>query len=66
MRGDAVNPVGTRRLVQRRRRVTGVEGDFGFEHKGRRGGVTVVGKGSGVGGWGGMMNQISLLLCKCY
>lgn len=48
--------------MQRRRRVTGVEGDFEFEHKGRRG-VTVVGKGSE---GGGMMNQISLLLCKCY
>lgn len=49
--------------MQRRRRVTGVEGDFEFEHKGKRGGVTVVGKGSE---GGGMMNQISLLLCKCY
>lgn len=49
-------------MQRRRRRVTGVEGDFEFEHKGRRGGVTVVGKGSE----GGVMNQISLLLCKCY
>lgn len=52
-------------MQRRRRRVTGVEGDFEFEHKGRRGGVTVVGKGS-EGGGGGVMNQISLLLCKCY
>lgn len=38
---------------RRRRRVTGVEGDFEFEHKGRRGGVTVVGKGKGVKAGGG-------------
>lgn len=37
-------------MQRRRRRVTGVEGDFEFEHKGRRGGVTVVGKGSEGGG----------------
>lgn len=47
------------------RKVTGVEGDFGSEHKGRRGGVTVEGKGSEV--VGGLMNQlVPLLLCKCY
>lgn len=56
-----------------------VEGDFGSEHKGRRGGVTVEGKGTErreEQGWGvfvcvcvggGVMNQLaSLLLCKCY
>lgn len=40
------------------RQVTGVEGDFGSEHKGKRGGVAVEGKGregegrGGGGGWG--------------
>lgn len=42
-----------------------MEGDFESEHKGRRGGVMVEGKGS-KGGGGGMNQLASLLLCKCY
>lgn len=51
-----VNPMGLRRLVQRGGGSQGVEGDFGSEHKDRRGGVMVEGKGSegkgmARGGW---------------
>lgn len=50
-----------RRLVQRGGGVTGVEGDFGSEHKGKRGGVTVEGKGSE--GRGGLRGDESALFC---
>ena len=56
---EAVNPMGSRRLVQGRW-VAGAEGDFGSEHKGSRGGVT--GEGKGREEEGGLMNQLSFVV----
>lgn len=44
------------------RRVAGVEGDFGSEHKGSRGGVTVEGMGSEGEGEGGV-DESALFCC---
>lgn len=73
VRGTSTQSSGCKEITANGRQVTGVEGDFGFQHKGKRGGVTVEGKGregEGCGGeavgWG-VMNQLAcLLLCKCY
>lgn len=42
---EAVNPMGTRRLVQMGGGSQGWKGIFGSQHKSRRGGVRVEGKG---------------------